>query len=95
VPSGELDRLRETIDVLADTELVRDLRGGLADARPGACSQLSRSLPTSKPARCGRMSEDTPYAVVFTPTARRRLDKLPLGRRRFGAGNQTLTIWGL
>lgn len=35
VPSGELDRLRETIDVLSDTELVRDLREGLADARAG------------------------------------------------------------
>ena len=33
VPSGELDRLRETIEVLSDTELVRDLREGLADAR--------------------------------------------------------------
>lgn len=35
VPSGELDRLRETIEVLSDTELVRDLREGLADARAG------------------------------------------------------------
>lgn len=35
VPSGELDRLRETIEVLCDTELVRDLREGLADARAG------------------------------------------------------------
>jgi PHD/YefM family antitoxin component YafN of YafNO toxin-antitoxin module len=35
VPSGELDRLRETIEVLPDTELVRDLREGLADARAG------------------------------------------------------------
>ena len=35
VPSGELDRLRETIEVLADTELVRDLQEGLADARAG------------------------------------------------------------
>jgi hypothetical protein len=26
VPSGELDRLRETIEVLSDTELVRDPR---------------------------------------------------------------------
>ena len=33
VPSGELDRLRETIEVLSDTELVRDLREGLADAQ--------------------------------------------------------------
>jgi PHD/YefM family antitoxin component YafN of YafNO toxin-antitoxin module len=33
VPSGELGRLRETIEVLSDTELVRDLREGLADAR--------------------------------------------------------------
>jgi antitoxin (DNA-binding transcriptional repressor) of toxin-antitoxin stability system len=35
VPSGEVDRLRETIEVLSDTELVRDLREGLADARAG------------------------------------------------------------
>ena len=35
VPSGELDRLRETIEVLSDTELVRDLHEGLADARAG------------------------------------------------------------
>ena len=35
VPSGELDRLRETIEVLSDTELVRDLREGLADAHAG------------------------------------------------------------
>jgi antitoxin (DNA-binding transcriptional repressor) of toxin-antitoxin stability system len=33
VPSGELDRLRETVEVLSDTELVHDLREGLADAR--------------------------------------------------------------
>ena len=35
VPSGELDRLHETIEVLSDTELVRDLQEGLADARAG------------------------------------------------------------
>jgi antitoxin (DNA-binding transcriptional repressor) of toxin-antitoxin stability system len=35
VPSGELERLRETIEVLSDTELVRDLREGLADAAGG------------------------------------------------------------
>ncbi len=35
VPSGELDRLRETIDVLSDTDLVRDLIEGLADAHAG------------------------------------------------------------
>jgi PHD/YefM family antitoxin component YafN of YafNO toxin-antitoxin module len=35
VPSGELDRLRETIEVVSGTELVRDLREGLADARAG------------------------------------------------------------
>lgn len=35
VPSGELDRLRETIEVLSDTELVRDLQEGLADLRAG------------------------------------------------------------
>lgn len=35
VPSGELDRLRETIDVLSDSDLVRDLAEGLEDARAG------------------------------------------------------------
>jgi antitoxin (DNA-binding transcriptional repressor) of toxin-antitoxin stability system len=35
VPSGELDRLRETIEVLSDIDLVRELREGLADARAG------------------------------------------------------------
>src|ERR1700761_8382666 len=35
VPSGELDRLHETIAVLSDTDLVRDLRDGLADAQAG------------------------------------------------------------
>ncbi|MQA83049.1 MAG: hypothetical protein GEV03_00100 [Streptosporangiales bacterium] len=35
VPSGELDRLHETIEVLSDSGLVRDLREGLADARVG------------------------------------------------------------
>lgn len=35
VPSGELDRLRETVDVLSDSELVRELREGLADAHAG------------------------------------------------------------
>ena len=35
VPSGEPNRLRETIEVLSDTELVRELREGLADARAG------------------------------------------------------------
>jgi antitoxin (DNA-binding transcriptional repressor) of toxin-antitoxin stability system len=35
VPSGALDRLHETIEVLSDTDLVRDVREGLADARFG------------------------------------------------------------
>jgi PHD/YefM family antitoxin component YafN of YafNO toxin-antitoxin module len=35
VPSGELNRLRDTIDVLSDTDLARDLLEGLADARAG------------------------------------------------------------
>lgn len=35
IPSGELDRLRETIEVLSDTELVRELQEGLADLRAG------------------------------------------------------------
>jgi hypothetical protein len=35
VPSGELDPLRETIEVLSDTGLVWELSEGLADARAG------------------------------------------------------------
>jgi PHD/YefM family antitoxin component YafN of YafNO toxin-antitoxin module len=35
VPSGEIERLRETIDVLADNDLLRELRAGLEDLRGG------------------------------------------------------------
>lgn len=35
VPSGELDRLRETIEVLSDSELVQELRAGLDDIQAG------------------------------------------------------------
>ncbi len=35
MPSGELARLRETVEVLSDPQLVRDLRDALADARAG------------------------------------------------------------
>ena len=51
VPSGELERLRETIEVLSDTELVRDLREGLADAHAGrvfSAEQIAADLA----ARC-------------------------------------------
>ena len=35
VPSGEIERLRETFDVLSDNDLLRDLRSGLDDLRAG------------------------------------------------------------
>lgn len=35
VPSGEIERLRETIDVLADNELLHELHAGLEDLRAG------------------------------------------------------------
>lgn len=35
VPSGELERLRKTIEVLSDTDLMQDIRGGLADLHAG------------------------------------------------------------
>jgi antitoxin (DNA-binding transcriptional repressor) of toxin-antitoxin stability system len=35
VPSGELARLRETIDVLSDSDLMQDIRDGLADLHAG------------------------------------------------------------
>jgi antitoxin (DNA-binding transcriptional repressor) of toxin-antitoxin stability system len=53
VPSGELDRLRETIELLADTELVRDLRKGLADARAGrvfSADQIAADLAARRAA---------------------------------------------
>ena len=53
VPSGELDRLRETIEVLSDAELVRDLREGLADARAGrvfSADQISADLAARRAA---------------------------------------------
>jgi antitoxin (DNA-binding transcriptional repressor) of toxin-antitoxin stability system len=53
VPSGELDRLRETIEVLSDTELVRDLREGLTDARAGrvfSAEQIAAELAARRAA---------------------------------------------
>lgn len=35
VPSGELDRLRETIEVLSDSDLMQDLQAGLRDIQAG------------------------------------------------------------
>jgi antitoxin (DNA-binding transcriptional repressor) of toxin-antitoxin stability system len=72
VPSGELDRPRETIEVLSDTELVRDLREGLADARAGRCSP-PRKPPLTWPRRRNRglgvhlcaLTADTPYCRLM------------------------------
>lgn len=53
VPSGELDRLRETIDVLSDSELVRDLIEGLSDARAGrvfSADDIAADLATRRAA---------------------------------------------
>lgn len=53
VPSGELDRLRETIEVLSDTEPVRDLREGLADALAGrvfSAEQIAADLAARRAA---------------------------------------------
>ena len=50
---GELDRLRETIEVLTDTELVRDLREGIADARAGrvfSAGQIAADLAARRAA---------------------------------------------
>jgi antitoxin (DNA-binding transcriptional repressor) of toxin-antitoxin stability system len=35
VPSGEIERLRETIEVLSDHDLLRDVHAGLEDLRSG------------------------------------------------------------
>jgi antitoxin (DNA-binding transcriptional repressor) of toxin-antitoxin stability system len=53
VPSRELGRLRETIEVLSDTELVRELREGLADARAGrvfSADQIAADLAARRAA---------------------------------------------
>lgn len=53
VPSGELDRLRETIEVLSDSELVRDLREGLNDASDGrvfSAEQIASDLAARRAA---------------------------------------------
>jgi antitoxin (DNA-binding transcriptional repressor) of toxin-antitoxin stability system len=53
VPSGELDRLRETIEVLSESELVRDLREGLADACDGrvfSAGQIAADLAARRTA---------------------------------------------
>lgn len=53
VPSGELDRLRETVDVLSDTQLVRELREGLNDARHGrvfTADQIAEDLAARRDA---------------------------------------------
>jgi PHD/YefM family antitoxin component YafN of YafNO toxin-antitoxin module len=39
VPSGEIERLRETIEVLSDHDLLRDLQAGLDDLRAGRVVQ--------------------------------------------------------
>jgi len=65
VPSGELDRLRETIEVLSDSELVRDLREGLADARDGrvfSAGQVAADLAAR------RLPADERLPTAVTPT---------------------------
>jgi antitoxin (DNA-binding transcriptional repressor) of toxin-antitoxin stability system len=41
VPSGEIERLRETIDILSDDDLLRVLRTGLDDLRAGRVAPAS------------------------------------------------------
>ena len=65
VPSGELDRLRETIEVLSDTELVRDLREGLADARAGRVFAVAHRRRPGRSSRRWRMSEAPRYTIFF------------------------------
>ena len=53
VPSGELDRLRETVSVLSDNELVCELAEGLADARAGrvfTANQIAADLQARRDA---------------------------------------------
>jgi mRNA-degrading endonuclease RelE of RelBE toxin-antitoxin system/antitoxin (DNA-binding transcriptional repressor) of toxin-antitoxin stability system len=58
VPSGEVDRLREAIEVLSNTELVRDLREGLADAHGGRvffAEQIAADLAARRPSSAGKL----------------------------------------
>jgi antitoxin (DNA-binding transcriptional repressor) of toxin-antitoxin stability system len=51
VPSGEIERLCETIDVLADNDLLRDLHAGLEDLRAGRiipADEVAADLEVSK-----------------------------------------------
>jgi hypothetical protein len=57
VPSGELDRLRQTTEVLSDTDLVHGLREGLADARAGRvypAEQIAADLAARRAANLWR-----------------------------------------
>src|ERR1017187_6933594 len=62
-PSGDLDRLRETIEVLPDSELVRDLREGLADARDGR-------VFSGNPHRLGQTAGSTLWRCLDNPARR-------------------------
>jgi antitoxin (DNA-binding transcriptional repressor) of toxin-antitoxin stability system len=72
VPSGELDRLRETIEVLSDSELVRDLQEGLADARAGRVFSA------------GQVAADLAARRVAGESASLSRTRLPLPLRRGG-----------
>lgn len=54
VPSGELDRLRETVEVLSKSDLVQQLRAGLEDVQAGRvvpASQIAADLQARSTAR--------------------------------------------
>jgi mRNA interferase RelE/StbE len=79
VPCGEPGRLRETMEVLSGTELVRDLPGG-PGRRPGGAG-VPRRTGRCRPGRAPRHWPGTGtarYAFTFTPAARRRPGVLPL-----------------
>ena len=78
VPSGELDRLRETIEVVSDTELVRDLREKVADARARRVFSASRS-PLTWPPVVPLADERSAalHDLLHARPARRRLDNFP------------------
>lgn len=65
VPSGELDRLRETIEVLTDTELVRDLRKGIADG-PGRREPHRLGKPLDDPFDQERTTRRGEYRALYT-----------------------------
>lgn len=74
-PPG-IERLRETIEVLSDNDLLRDLHAGLDDMRADRVVSTDDVAADLRRRRTAVTRPDA-YAVVFTATARRGTNRLP------------------